>query len=100
VKFCRLIRPGGPGWKNFLDRMAAKGINIADLQPGSGHWDVPGSLLSVFLGCLTVYSALFGIGFWIYANYLAATISSITAVVSAYGLSRIWSRGTVSAKKI
>ncbi len=97
ITFCRLIKPGGPGWKNFLHRIEASGGKIDDLQPTAGHWDMSGSLLSVFLGCLSVYSALFCIGFWIYANYLAAIITTITAVLSGYALSKIWSRGTIDA---
>jgi solute:Na+ symporter, SSS family len=90
IKFCRLIKPGGPGWKPFLAKLAKEGKETKDLLPASGQWDVPASLISVFLGCLTVYSALFSIGFWIYANHIAAVVSTLVAVGSAIGLIKAW----------
>jgi Na+/proline symporter len=91
TKFCRLIKPGGPGWKSFLQKMEADGKSTKDLRP-TGKWDVPGSLISVFLGCVSVYSALFAIGFWIYANVPAAAITTATAVISTIGLIKTWKR--------
>ncbi len=93
VKFCRLIKPGGPGWKQFIDKMEREGQNTTDLQP-DGKWDVPGSLISVFLGCIGVYSALFSIGFWLYSNHVAAVITTVTAAGSAFGLFKTWKRTT------
>ena len=90
LKFYRLIKPGGPGWKKFLEKAAKDDPNINRLK--GGKWEVPASLVSVFLGCLSVYSALFATGFWIYSNYTFAVITTITAVISTIGLIKSWSK--------
>jgi Na+/proline symporter len=89
--FYRLINPGGPGWRTFLKNIEKDGTGIADIK-AKAKWDVPGSLLCVFLGCLTVYGALFSIGFWIYSNYTAAVIATITSLFSTVGLIWGWNR--------
>jgi len=81
IEFYKLIRPGGPGWKKILKENETELKNLSKIK-----WDVPGSIISVFLGCLTIYSLLFTIGFWLYANNAFAIITSITAVISAIGL--------------
>ena len=90
LKFYRLIKPGGPGWKKFIEQAAKDGKDITGLT--GGKWDVPASIISVFLGCLSVYSALFATGFWIYSNYTFAVITTITAVLSTIGLIKSWSK--------
>lgn len=89
IKFCRIIRPGGPGWAGFLQRIKTQGHNVDELLP-KGQWEVTAGLLSIFLGCLTVYSALFSIGFWLYSNTVAAVITSVVAVMAGFGLSKTW----------
>jgi Na+/proline symporter len=89
--FYRLINPGGPGWKRFLKTVEKDGTNIADIK-AKVNWDVPGGLLCVFFGCLIVYGALFSIGFWIYSNYTAAVIATLTSLLSTAGLVKSWNR--------
>ncbi len=81
IEFYKLIRPGGPGWKKILKENRTELKDLSKIK-----WDLPGSIISVFLGCLTIYSLLFTIGFWLYANNSFAIITSITAVISAIGL--------------
>lgn len=93
LKFYRLINPGGPGWKKFLERVEKEdgGLGLAGISlTTKDKWDVPGSLLLVLLGCVTIYSALFSIGFWIYADYAAAGIGTVTAIVAGVGLFKSW----------
>lgn len=90
-KFYRLINPGGPGWRTFLKTIEKDGTGIADIK-AKVKWDVPGGLLCVFFGCLIVYGALFSIGFWIYSNYTAAVIATITSLLSTVGLVKSWNR--------
>ena len=94
LKFYRLIRPRGPGWKQFISGIEKDGDDIKELTtPGAEQkWDIPGKLISVFLGCLTVYSALFSIGFWLYSNYTAAVITTASAVIFSIGLIKNWKR--------
>ncbi|HLP62290.1 MAG TPA: hypothetical protein VK186_25840, partial [Candidatus Deferrimicrobium sp.] len=89
----RLINPGGPGWRKYLERVEKEESGLKGIVlTGQEKWDVPGSLLLVFLGCLSIYAALFSIGFWIYANYVAAVIGTLTAIVSGIGLFMSWGR--------
>ena len=99
LHFYRLIKPGGPGWKKFLETLEreGKGPEIKDLLSSKDKWDVPASLLKVFLGCILVYSALFSIGSWIYSNYTAAAVTTVISIVSTLGLVKSWisSKSTV-----
>ncbi len=87
LEFYRKIRPGGPGWRGFLER-AAPGERWEEAQPGG--WNVPGAILCVSLGCLGVYGALFATGYWIYGRTAAATACTIVAAASGVLLARLW----------
>jgi SSS family solute:Na+ symporter len=91
IKFYRLIKPGGPGWKRFFEKLEKEGKPVPGLTSEKIKWDMPGSLLCVFLGCVTVYSALFSIGYWLYANHRAAVITTAVSILAAAGLIRSWS---------
>ena len=94
--FCRRVHPGGPGWKKVLNRAAEAG---EDLGPAAAKaWDMPASLMGVFLGILSIYSILFTIGFWIYGNTLPALLTSMTAIISSALLIRTWRRLSILLK--
>jgi len=86
LNFYRLINPGGPGWRKFLDQAEKDGEDIGDIKSAKSKWDVPSGLLLIFFGCVAIYSALFSIGFWIYSNYLAAVICTVLALGASIGL--------------
>ncbi len=94
IKFYRSIKPGGPGWDKFIKSLPKDGKTIEEITNADKKhkWDVPSGLISVFLGCVSVYSALFSIGFWIYSNYTAAAITTMTAVMASIGLIKNWQR--------
>ncbi|NLN94095.1 MAG: Na+:solute symporter [Candidatus Hydrogenedens sp.] len=82
-RFCTLIRPGGPGWKQFPP----------DPESVDAHdkaWQVPLGILCMLLGCLSIYSALFATGYLIYGNYLPGGILTVVAVLSALILVYKW----------
>jgi len=85
--FYRLVQPGGPGWKVVLQRAEADNDTI---ELSGKKWDLPTGILSMFFGCLAVYSALFATGYWIYANKLPAAILSAVAVTSTALLIKTW----------
>ncbi len=87
--FCRLTRAGGPGWKGVMERAAADGDPLA---PKGEGWSVPAGILCMVAGCIAVYSALFAVGHWIYANTLTATVLSGVAVAATLFLVSMWSR--------
>ena len=90
LKFYRLIKPGGPGWEKFLEKIKKDGKEVKEI--GRSTWDVPTNLMSVFLGCISVYSALFATGFWIYSEYSFAMIATITAIISTIFLIKRWTK--------
>lgn len=90
LRFYRTVNPGGPGWRKILREASQSGEDMNGFI--REKWDVPSGILGSFLGIVAVYSILFSIGFWLYSNTLAATISSIVAVVSSFSLIRIWRR--------
>ena len=84
-KFVLLTRPGGPGWKHINDQLFAEG------KGHIGH-QLPLEILCIFIGCLTVYSALFATGFWLYDNVLPAVITTIVAAVGSIFLFKAWGK--------
>jgi len=87
LSFYRKLRPGGPGWRAFLERAKAVGESSGGLEAA---WRVPRGILCMFLGCVAVYSVLFATGYWIYSKTLPAVILSATAIVSTILLFRLW----------
>ncbi len=80
IKFYKLIKPTGPGWKKFAIEHNLLQSNI------SGAGELPRNLLSVFLGSIGVYSLLFSIGYWLYSNYTFAIITSILSLIVGFSL--------------
>lgn len=74
-RFYDKIRPLGRGWRRVVDTSAA--------EPDDGS--VTAALLAWFLGCVLVYGALFGTGYVLYGQPLAATLSlSVSAGAGAW----------------
>jgi len=88
LNFYKKVLPGGPGWRKVLLRAGESGEDMqAHLKE---KWDIPTGILGVFLGIISIYSILFAIGFWLYANTPAAIICSFMALVSSFLLIRTW----------
>ena len=88
-QFCRLIRPGGPGWNAVMRRANEDGEPVADT---SLRWGVPMEILCMTIACAAVYSALIATGYWIYGSYLPATACTLGAAVGATVLIMTWKR--------
>ena len=85
-KFYRLTHPGGPGWKKIIE--------LADLQNDpiatkGKAWDLPHGVVCVLLGCLSIYSALFSIGSFVYGNIQPGIWLALLFTVSVYLLLRV-----------
>jgi Na+/proline symporter len=80
--FYRLVRPAGPGWTAVR---AATGLPPS---PDS----LPMQMLGWMLGCLLVYSALFGTGSFLYGRTTAGWVWTVAFVLSALGLARLLPR--------
>ncbi|MEQ9100498.1 MAG: sodium:solute symporter family protein [Imperialibacter sp.] len=59
-------QPGGPGWKKVVDEAMSEGI-VLDASKGA-NWQMPLQVMMVFVGCVSIYCSLFGIGSFIYGN--------------------------------
>ncbi len=89
--FVKLTRPGGPGWRKVMERAKAEG-EILDRGQEAAAWELPREILAMVVGCVTVYSALFAVGFWIYANILPAIFTTIVTAGGTLFIFRIWNR--------
>ena len=82
-KFYQLVRPASIGWKPiFLISDDTK------ISPHTGN--LPLEILGMFVGCITVYTAVFSTGFFIYGNMVAGLFSGAFAVAGAVGIFGIW----------
>lgn len=79
-RFCRLIRPGGPGWKPVYERARERGKPI---EPTAPEESIPTGILRMLLGTVCVYSLLFATGMAIYKEWTACGCFAIACVVSA-----------------
>jgi Na+/proline symporter len=78
--FCRLAKPGGPGWKRVAARAAADGEPI---EAKGDRWNVPLGLLCMLVGCLFVYATLFATGFFLYGRTTPGLVLAAVAAGSA-----------------
>ena len=76
--FYRMIRPGGSGWEHVRRALVNDGMKISEVAPQDS---IANGLLGFFVGVLTVYCGLFGIGEAIYGKTLFAVILLTVAVV-------------------
>ncbi len=81
ARFCCRIRPGGPGWR--------KVEAASDIKNEACGWDVPMGVLCMMVGCLSVWTALFGIGYLLYGRIMLGSVLSVIAVVSTIILMRM-----------
>ncbi len=79
--FYSLTRPQGPGWRHVSSKMGRSGEE-------SGTGELASGLLNIFLGCVTVYSTLFGFGNLVYGNVLPALLLLILAATSGFTVVR------------
>jgi Na+/proline symporter len=79
LRFCRLVRPAGPGWAAIRREAGVAG------SPDS----LPMALLGWILGCFFVYAALFGAGSLLYGRVPQAIAWLVVWVVTGVGLLRL-----------
>ncbi|HPI70507.1 MAG TPA: Na+:solute symporter, partial [Tenuifilaceae bacterium] len=79
--FYKKIRPGGPGWRLVVNK--AKGENIVLEKEENLKWDVPTGIVCMILGCIAIYSILFGIGSIIYGRAVQSIVFVVLTVISS-----------------
>jgi Na+/proline symporter len=85
VRFYKLTRPGGPGWKKVAAIALKRGEINDDAETGAA-WEMPIQLLSVFLGSIAIYSSLFAIGSFVYLDFVLGSVFSAIALFSTFVL--------------
>tara|TARA_Y100001968_G_C19419088_1_gene750713 strand:- start:389 stop:2122 length:1734 start_codon:yes stop_codon:yes gene_type:complete len=78
INFVSTVNPGGPGWKRFSNEYP------------SSTWSVPKGILMMFMGSISVYAALFGIGLLIYGQTGTGIFLFLLSAMSALGIFRLW----------
>ena len=87
IRFYEQVQPGGPGWKKVIDAAEKQGILFSEEQKG---WDLPQSLLSVALGTLGIYAALFSTGNFIYGKWAWGLGLMFISFTSSFLVIRLW----------
>lgn len=85
--FYRRIQPGGPGWKHIVEEAKSKNVDLPEVES-----QLPLEILCMFIGCITVYAALFATGFWIYGQTGGAMIATVLTLGGGLFLFRAWDR--------
>lgn len=90
VNFCKLIRPGGPGWEKVKSMASRRGLQMNEIEDEA--WRVPQGIYCMVLGCIFVYGILLATGYWLYGNYAPASLLSVVTAVSGIALLKGWSK--------
>jgi len=86
-KFYRLIKPGGNGWDAVINKANAEGDTMKKEQG-----QLPFEILCFVVGCITIYSALFATGNWIYGNITPALILTGLTGLGLFFLITAWGK--------
>lgn len=82
-RFCKEIRPGGPGWRAFS-------VQHKRDDQTSESWNVPYGIAATVAGCFVIYGGLFATGYWIYGYYWEAIILTVITIISSVCLVCLW----------
>ena len=85
-KFYALIQPHDMGWMPVVQSFDADELSNLTIEKRS----LSSEILMLFLGCVLIYSVLFGTGYLLYGQHLYGLICIGLAVVGGYMLKRIW----------
>ena len=88
-RFYKKIKPASAGWKPVIQKATQAG-DMSSSEKETGQ--LPLEVLCMFIGCLTVYGALFATGYWIYGNQNPAIFCSVLAIGGVIALTRIWGK--------
>ena len=91
------IRPLGSGWRPVVESIrrsgaAATGKLAAEGVSGDVGESLTAAFLAWFLGCVTVYAALFGTGYLLYGEFVPGIVCLLLFVAAAGWLARVLPR--------
>lgn len=89
ITFYEKVHPGGPGWIRVIDEAEKQELFFSEEKK---TWDLPLSLLSVALGTLGIYSALFSVGNFIYGKWMLGFILLTVCIGSSLLVIRLWNK--------
>ena len=76
VKFYNKTKPGGPGWSKIK--------NNSGISNEKEEWIVPRGIICMIIGCISIYSALFSTGYFIYGEINSGLIFLLITIISGY----------------
>ena len=74
IKFYKKTKPGGPGWNKIKEDTT--------MSDEKEEWVVPKGIICMIIGCITIYSALFSTGYFIYGEISSALIFLLVTIIS------------------
>lgn len=89
IAFYEKVHPGGPGWTMVIEEAERQGLLFSQEKK---TWDLPLSLLSVVLGTMGIYSALFSVGNFIYGKWMLGFILLSICLASSFLVIRLWNK--------
>jgi len=87
IRFCKLVKPGGMGWRKVIMNAELKGHTFSDEDKKS---NLPLGILAMFLGIVSVYGLLMSVGYWLYSNYFLASVLIIMVIISSSIIFKLW----------
>ena len=78
VNFYNKTKPGGPGWDIIK--------NNSGISNEKEDWIVPRGIICMIIGCISIYSALFSTGYFIYGEINSGLIFLLVTIISGYVL--------------
>jgi len=86
IRFYKKVKPASYGWKKVIDRGLAEGsLQQSDIVRGN----IPVQILAMLIGCILVYSLLFGIGSLLYGYQTRGIVVLIIGAIASWGLIKI-----------
>lgn len=89
IRFCKLVKPGGMGWRKVIMNAELEGHTFSDEDKKS---NLPLGILAMFLGIVSVYGLLMSVGYWLYSNYFLASVLTIMVIISSSIIFKLWSK--------
>ena len=89
-EFLRKSRAGGPGWKDVVEKAKAEGDSLGFDE--NYRWPVPFGILCAIIGCVSVYSALFAAGLFLYGRFFTGCVLTVVSIASAIVLLASWKK--------
>jgi len=67
-------------------------FNALVFPTGHPYKDLPLAIICMIAGCIAVYSALFATGYWIYGEFVMASVLTVVAAVASITLFTLWGK--------